>query len=203
MEAMSLSGTLKRSFVGGLVLIAPLVITLYVLRLLVNWSLQFINPVVSGTRLTNYTANDQLLAQLLAVVLILGSITVLGWMAQRRWGQQLFGGFGRAIYFVPLISTIYTSIRQVADSLSKRDSQYDRVVLVEYPREGIYAIGLVTGEATGLGETEEPLYHVFLPNSPNPTGGRLAMVPESQLQETDLSVRGGIRRVITTGIGEE
>jgi uncharacterized membrane protein len=200
---MALSGTLKRSFVGGLLLIAPLVVTLFVLRLLVNWALKFIDPVVQGTRLTRYTANDQLVAQVLAVVLILGTITLLGWIASQRWGQRLFGGFGRAIYFVPLVNIVYTSVRQVADSLSKRDSQYDRVVYVEYPREGIYAIGLVTGEARGLPEADEPVYHVFLPNSPNPTAGRLALVPKSQLQEADMSVRAGIRRVITTGIGEE
>jgi uncharacterized membrane protein len=75
---MKLTGALKSSFVAGLILITPLAVTLYVLRLVVNWSLQFVNPVVQSTRLTQYTGNIEAVAQVVAAVSIVVSITLLG-----------------------------------------------------------------------------------------------------------------------------
>jgi len=75
---------------------------------------------------------------------------------------------------------------------------------VEYSREGLYSIGLVTGESPAAVEavTDRATYNVFLPNSPNPTGGRLVPVPEDRVHEIDLSVRRGMRILVTTGMGD-
>ena len=202
---MSLSTGVRRSFVAGLVLITPLVITLYVLRLLVVWSLGFINPIVRSTRLTTYTANIEIVAQVLAVVLIVGAITVLGLVARWNVGRQLFGNVGRVVNVVPLVNVIYASVRQVADSLVERTTDYESVVLVEYPREDVYSIGLVTGESPpSVAEfAGQAVYNVYLPNSPNPTAGRLVLLPEEQVHEIDMSVRHGMRLIVTTGIGSE
>lgn len=199
---MRLTRYLKDSFVAGVILLAPLAVTLYVLRLLVSWLLQFVNPLVASTRLAEYAANVEIAAQILAVGLILGAVTLIGTAAQWSIGEHVFGNVGRAIYIVPLVSTIYSGVRQVATALVDRDSQYESVVLVEYPREGLYSIGLVTGEGeTGIDRAAgERAVSVFLPNSPNPTAGRLVMVPPDQVYETDLSVREGMRLIVTTGI---
>lgn len=195
---------LKDGFVAGLILVAPLLITLYVLRILVNWSLQFIDPLVAQTRLVEYTSNVEIAAQVVAVVLIVGVITVLGLLAQWSVGRHVFGNVGRTVNFVPLVSTIYAAVKQVATSLVDRDSEYESVVLVEYPKEGIYSIGLVTGEGRAAIDdvVGEQAYSVFLPNSPNPTAGRLVMVPESQIHETEMSVREGMGMIVTTGMSE-
>lgn len=203
---MRLVDSLKDSFVKGLILIAPLVITLYILRLMVGWALIVVNPVVRGIGLTRYTANDELLARLTAVVLIVAVVMVLGYLAKRSIGRRVFGSFGRVVNLVPLVDTIYSSIRQVANSLVERESSYRSVVLVEYPRPGFYTIGFVTGDGPPSFESavsEESLVNVYLPNSPNPTGGRLVVVPESSVHEIDMSVRRGFRLLVTTGIGEE
>lgn len=202
---MNISTAIKNSFIAGLILITPLVVTLYIVRLLVNWSLQFVNPVVQGTRLTQYTANIEAVAQLLALVLIVGTITVLGYIAQKRLGQQLLGNFGRIVNVIPLINTIYASVRQVANSLVDRDTAYESVVLVEYPRQDIYTIGLVTGESPPAVTdfVDQEVYNVFLPNSPNPTAGRLVLLPDDQIHEIDMSVRRGMRLIVTTGIGAD
>ena len=202
---MSFAGRLKNSFVAGLLLVAPLVVTAFVVRVVIDWSLQFVNPVVAWTGLDAYVANDVLLAQVLAAVLILVTITVLGFVAQRRVGQQVFGGFGRVVTLIPLVNTVYGSVRQVASSLVDRNTRYESVVLVVYPREGTYAIGLVTAESPRSVETVtgEPSVNVFLPNSPNPTAGRLVLVPEAQVYETEMSVREGMRLLVTTGMGTD
>ncbi|WP_373189848.1 DUF502 domain-containing protein [Halolamina sp.] len=202
---MKLTGALKSSFVAGLILITPLAVTLYVLRLVVNWSLQFVNPVVQSTRLTQYTGNIEAVAQVVAAVSIVVSITLLGYLAQKSVGQQLFGSVGRVVNVVPLVSIIYGSVRQVANSLVERKTNYDGVVLVEYPRDGLYSIGLVTGESPQavVEYTGQPVYNVFLPNSPNPTGGRLVLLPEDEVHELDMSVRQGMRLIVTTGMNDE
>jgi len=194
----------KDSFVAGLILVAPLAITLYILRILVNWSLQFINPLVAGTRLANYTGNVEVLAQVVAVLIIVATLTVIGAVAQWSVGRHLFGNLGRTVNFVPLVSTIYAAIKQTATSLVDRDTEYESVVLVEYPREDVYSIGLVTSEGRAAIDdvVGDQAYSVFLPNSPNPTAGRLVMLPASQIHETDMSVRQGMRMIVTTGIGD-
>ncbi|MFC6862305.1 DUF502 domain-containing protein [Halomicroarcula sp. GCM10025817] len=201
---MTLTDAVKNSFVSGLILLTPLVVTLFVLRILVNWSLQFVDPVVQGTRLTLYTGNE-VAAQLVAAVLILAAITLVGYLAQKSIGQHLFGNIGRTVNFIPLVNTLYASVRQVATSLVERNTGYEGVALVEYPREGVYAIGLVTGDGPPEMEAvaDEELYAVFLPHSPNPTAGRLLYLPGDQVHEIDMSVRRGMRLVVTTGMGAE
>lgn len=201
---MSLRTTVKNSLTAGLLLITPLVVTALILRTLINWSLQFINPAVRSTRLTQYTANIEIVAQVIAAVLIVAGIALLGFLAERSVGRNLFGNLGRVVNIIPLVNTLYASVRQVATSLVERDTAYEGVVLVEYPREGIYSIGLVTGESPAEVEAVAggEVYNVFLPNSPNPTAGRLVLLPEDQLTQVDMSVRRGMRLVLTTGIGE-
>lgn len=106
--------------------------------------------------------------------------------------------------FLPLVRTIYSSTRQVANALVERNNRYESVVLVEY-REGYSVFAFVTGDVPeAVQDTlDEPACAVFVPNSPNPTGGRLLLAPESQVQEVNMSVRRGIRTLVTTGIATE
>ncbi len=106
---------------------------------------------------------------------------------------------------VPLVSVIYGSVRQVSNALMRQGSRYESVVLIEYPRDGLYALGFVTAESpngisTILGESA---VNVYIPNSPNPTAGQLLMVPESSITELEMSVSRGIRLLVTTGIAED
>jgi len=201
---MGFRQVLRNSFIAGLALLAPLVVTVVAMQFLVGWVTTFIDPVVQGTRLTQYTANIEAVAQVLALLLIAGFVVVIGYLAQGSVGGRVFGWIDRGIGVVPLVSIVYSSVRQVANALTEGSSRYKRVVMVEYPRDGVYSIGFVTGDgpqeaATAAGD---PLYNVFLPNSPNPTGGRFIMVPEAELHELDISVRRGVRLLVTTGMAE-
>mgnify|MGYP003852254625 CR=1 FL=1 len=203
--AMTLTNRLKSSFVAGLILVAPFALTLFILKIVVGWLLQFINPIVEGTRLASLVGDDLLAAQLLAGVLIVIALVILGYLTQIAVARHLFGNFGRAVNVIPLFSTIYGAIRQVANSLVNSSTSFESVVLVEYPRPGIYAIGFVTGDGPVAAENDagEDVYNVYLPKSPNPTQGNLSLVPASDLIETEMSVRRGMRLLVTTGMGEE
>jgi len=199
---MSLSGRLRASFVTGLLLVTPLAVTLFILQFVFVRTTRLLNPVVRATRLTSYTGNVEIVAQLLAAVLLALGITALGYLASWRLGKRLFGGVERAIRLVPLVRTVYFGVRQVSESLAQRTAGYDAVALVEFPREGVYAIGFVTNEAprSTRRATNEDLYTVFLPNSPNPTAGTLTLVPDDDIYEVDMSVRRGLRLLVTTGL---
>lgn len=202
---MDIWGAVKGSFVAGIILISPLVVTVYILRILVGWSLQFVDPVVRGTRLPAYTANIEVIAQIVAVAGILLVIVLLGFVAQQSVGKRTFRGIGRVVNVIPLVNLIYGSVRQVANALVMRDTEYESIVLVEYPREGVYRFGLVTGDSPDVvseaaGQT---VYNVFIPNSPIPTAGWLVLLPESQIHEVDMSVSRGMQLIVTTGFGTE
>jgi uncharacterized membrane protein len=199
---MSLAGRVRNSFVAGALLVAPLAITLFVLQFVFVRISRALDPLVSATRLANYTANSRLLAQVLAAVLIAVGLTVVGYVASRSLGRRLFGSLERGVRLVPFVRTVYFGVRGVSESLFERVGGYESVVLVEFPRAGCHSVGFVTNRAPRAAQatSDEDLYAVFLPHSPNPTAGRLVLLPPGDLTELDMSVRQGLRLLITTGL---
>jgi len=200
---MSLAARLRGSFIAGIVLVAPLAVTALVLQFVFARLTRAINPVVAWTGLSGYVG-IQVVAQVLTAVLLAVGVVVLGDLASRQVGRRLFGSLERGVRLVPLVRTIYFGVQQVGESLIERSAGYDRVVLVEYPIEGSYVVGFVTNRgpsaaAAAVGDGE-PVYTVFLPNSPNPTAGQLLLLRESDLTDVDMSVRTGLRLLVTTGL---
>ena len=202
---MGLSETLKKSLIAGIALIAPRVVTLVAVRLIFGWLRGILNPIIEGTGLVSLAGNIEILAEIGALLVLLVGITLLGYLAQRSGGARLFELFDRVIGIIPMVSVIYSSVRQVSDALVKRESRYESVVLVEYPREGLYVLGFVTSESpdavTNALGTEA--YNVYLPNSPNPTQGRFTLVPTDRVIDIDMSVSRSVRLLVTTGIAED
>ncbi len=202
---MRVRQSLKSNFLAGLVLAAPAIVTILVIKIGAEWVLGTLSPVVEGTRLATLTGGNQLAAQVLVAVVLLAGVTLLGFVAQYSVGRRLFGRTGRAIDFIPIVRTIYGSVRQVATSVTERQHEFDDVVYVEYPREGVYSIGLVTtdGPESARKVADGDVTFVFFPGSPNPTQGRLILVPDEDLHETGLSVRRGVQLLMTTGMADE
>lgn len=193
---------LKESLKDGVLLIVPIVVVVLVFDLLMNWALKLVNPLVGATGLATYTSNIEILAQVIAGIGVLAFVTLLGFIYSSNWTLRWRKGLGKVINFIPLFGTIYLSVRQVASSLTDAESRFKKLVMIEYPRENLYNIGLVTSKAPrGLqeeGKTER--YTVFLPNSPNPTGGWTIVVPEEEIIEVDMSIQKGLKLLVTTGM---
>jgi len=202
---MALVDEIKSGFVAGLALVAPLFITIVAFQLVFGWLRGIIDPIVEGAGLQRFTGNVPYLAEVIAVVLLVLAVAVLGYVAQRRLGAFIFGIIDRGLARVPVFSVIYTGVRQVADALTSQQSRYEKVGLVEYPREGLYALGFITSESPVAVEDETGVetYNVYLPSSPNPTQGKFALVPEDEIRELDMTVSQGIRLLVTTGIAED
>jgi uncharacterized membrane protein len=207
---MSFATRLRNSFITGLFFVAPLAVTLFILQVIFDWVTTTIRPVVQrvipflATTL-DYSGDLILVAQVVSALLIALVITLIGYVATKSLGQRLFGGFERGVRLVPLVRTIYFGVRQVSESLTESTESYDRVVLVEYPRERHWMLGFVTSESPrSIREAAgEDLYTVFIPHSPNPTAGKLMMVAEEEMWELDMSVRRGLRIIVTTGLSAE
>ncbi|MEF8906135.1 MAG: DUF502 domain-containing protein [Haloarculaceae archaeon] len=201
---MDVRAELRNSFVAGMILVAPLAVTAFVLQFAFTRLAGVLDPVVEGAGLAAFTANIRLLAQVLAALLIVVLVTLLGFLAQRSGGERAVDAFDRLVSLVPLVSVVYTGVRQVSDALTERDTRFQRVVLVEYPRLGVYSLGFVTGDGPDVADevSGESTSTVIVPHSPNPTVGHLIVVPDSTLHETDISVRRAVRMLVTTGVAE-
>lgn len=202
---MDIRRTLKKSFIAGIALLAPLLVTVVALQFVLGWLRGLLGPLIDETRYVAYIGDVELAAELLAIAIVVVAIAIIGYLAQRRLGSWVFGTLDRAIGVIPMVSVIYSSVRQVSNALMRQRTRYESVALVEYPRQGLYALGFVTAEspATVVSTLGEDAVNVYLPNSPNPTNGQLMMIPESQIRELDMSVSRGIRLLVTTGIAED
>lgn len=202
---MGLSDTFKKSFIAGLALVAPLVVTIVAFRLIFSWLRGFLNPIIENTGLIDLAGNVEIVAEIAALLILFGIIALLGYLAQRSLGAYAFGIIDRIIGLIPMVSVIYSSVRQVSDALVSQESRYESVALVEYPREGLYVLGFVTSESpkSVVRALGGDAYNVYLPNSPNPTQGHFTLVPADQILELDMSVSRAIRLLVTTGIAEK
>ncbi|MCO8268117.1 DUF502 domain-containing protein [Haloferax prahovense] len=204
---MDVLARLRSSFVTGLILVTPLAVTVFVLQFVFNRITAALRPVVREVTpflagALNYSGDIVFISQVLSALIIAVAISLLGYLASISLGQRLFGSFERGVRLLPLVRTIYFGVRQVSESLTEPTAGYDRVVLVEYPREGLFSIGFVTNEApqSVSAVSDDDLFTVFVPNSPNPTAGALIMVSPEEIRELDMPVRRGLRLLVTTGL---
>jgi len=192
---------LKQSFKTGLVMLLPLLISVVVVKFLADQLFKLVNPLVQSTNLTAYTGNIEIIAQGLAIILVVVAITFTGYLSSYRASERLSRTLEKMVKEIPIFGSVYATVDRISRSFSG-DSDFKKIVLVELPNEETYSIGMITSEAPGPVKEEigEDYRSVFLPFSPNPTMGRLRMVKEENLQEVDMDVSQGMKLLLTTGI---
>jgi len=202
---MSLQEELKHSFIGGLILLTPLILTVIIIQIFLGWTAGITDTVVSVFGIGQYIGNDKLAGQLIVLATSAVIIVLTGIVARSRKGRKLLGGFGRLVNLFPMYRTLYFSLKHFADSLVENRSHYENAVIVEYPERDIYRVGFTTSKTQEeIQEIDDrELMNVFMPNSPNPTAGQMAILPENRIHNVDLSVREAFKLVMTTGISNE
>lgn len=200
---MTVRSSLRRGFVTGLILVAPLAVTLFVINLLYSWSVSVLTPVL----LVTYPGEVDPVVQILSIVGVGLAVTALGLVFRRGIGHRAVVEFDHVMESIPFVRTLYSSAREASNALVSHQDRFDRVAFVEWPGEGLHTVGFVTAEtpakAAGAFDDGERRFDVFVPMAPNPMGGFLAVVPESRLVPTDLSVGEGLQLVLTTGLSGE
>lgn len=194
---------IRNGFVTGLIVVAPLVVTVVVLEVIYGWLVGLVEPL-----LVLIFGQVGLVEEFVGVVGLLVLLTAIGLVLRAGAGDRFVERFDRLMERVPGIRLVYSPTREASTALLDHGDQFERVALVEWPRSGFRTIGFVTDETPGAVadplEDDETHFDVFVPMSPNPMGGFLAIVPESRLIMTDLSVHDGLQMVVTTGLsGDE
>jgi uncharacterized membrane protein len=183
---------LRNYFLAGLAVILPVTVTLYLLKLVLG----FVDGLAGGV-LSLFTKRHIPGVGLVSTVLV---VLGVGVVATNVAGRRLVAFWDGLLLRIPLVNTIYRTSKQVVDALWYRERAFRRVVLVEYPRRGVWAVGFVTGETVREGNHAEKWLNVFVPTTPNPTSGFLLLLPPSEVVPTDLPVEDGIKMVVSGGI---
>lgn len=200
---------LKNNFFTGFFILLPIAVTVYLFQLIVisldSWVLSLIPPKYHpGNLLEPFIPGDHEI-HIYGVGLICGFfvIVLIGMLTKNFFGRMLLKAWERFIHAIPGVRAIYGSTKQVIDAITSTSSaSFREVVMVEYPRKGIWAIAFVSGRTKGQAqaETDEPMLNVFLPTTPNPTSGFLLFVPEKDVIKLNMTVDQGIKMVISAGI---
>lgn len=203
-------GRLRQRFLTGLVIVLPMVITVWLLgvlfRIVHGISTPTILRILTAFRvpLVDDPAFANYMAPLIGLLTTLTFILLVGVLATNFLGRQFVEGFDRLMLRIPLIKGIYGGARQLLNAFSKPTSEFQRVVAVEYPRPGVYTIGFVTKEGVTLrsaGDKKMPGHTlVFLPTTPNPTSGWLAALPEEDVIPLDLTIEDGVKLIVSGGL---
>jgi len=139
----------------------------------------------------------------LGLVVTLLIVLAVGWLTTNFFGKKLFELGELMIEKIPFVRRIYKGSKQVVSSIAEADtSTFRKVVLIEFPRRGLLAIGFVTGESRGEVQriTRENMLNVFVPTMPNPTSGFLIFSPPEELTEVSMTIEEGIKYVVSGGI---
>jgi uncharacterized membrane protein len=192
----------RRYLVAGILAFAPLAITIWAIAWIIERLDNLLLPRVLSLFLPAVQEPPRI--PLLGALFTLLVIILLGIVARHMFGGQMHRAWERLLSRVPVARNIYGGVKQLFDAIFSTDhvSRFHRVVLIEYPRKGIYAIAFTTGPARGpiQAATESHMINCFLPTTPNPTSGFYLLVPEQEVITVDLSVEEGFKLIMSAGL---
>lgn len=197
---------IKRYLITGLLTFIPLWVTWlvfkFVLGMLAGIGAPFVDTLISALSLvaprTADALNTQGLTFIIALLITLGALYLLGFIANRVIGQRFINGFDALLARIPLVQTIYGGTKKLMAVLQNKPSGMQRVVLIDFPRHGMKVVGFVTRVMTEQGSGRE-MAAVYIPTTPNPTGGYLELVPVDELTPTDWTMDQAMAFIISGG----
>ena len=191
---------LRRYLIMGLLVWLPFGVTLLVVKLLVDLmdqTLLVLPEAYSPDHLLGFHIPG------LGVVLSVAVVLTTGVIMANFFGQQLLAGWEAILNRIPLVRSIYAGVKQLSETLLSSGGQsFRKVLLVEYPRKGLWTLAFQTGTEVGEAQarTGEEVINVYVPTTPNPTSGFFLMVPRRDVLELDMSVDEGLKMIISMGV---
>ncbi len=191
----SIFAKIRNNFIAGVVVLIPIGITLYLTLFIIRISSKIIPKEINPN---NYLPFDIPGVEILIALVI---ITLIGWLSLSFLGKKFFELFNNILKKIPILRTIYSAIGQMTESFTKTDNKQKSVVLLEYPRKGVWAVGFATKENEGLikEKINEDLINVFVPTTPNPTSGFLLLIPKKDLIFLDISFEQASKFIVSAG----
>lgn len=194
--------SLRNAFLTGLLLIAPLVVTIWALRLIIGFVGGSITPLFAPYLPEALIHLPAIVWDVLTTIIVVALVTCLGYFSRYMFGQYFGGVAERFIQGIPGIGSFYNSVKQFIETFGAKDrTQFSKVVLVQFPRGGAYTIGFLTNTARGEPHRHftEERWAVFVPTCPSPVNGFFMYLPRSEIIELDMSVGDGMKIVISCG----
>jgi len=198
-----LLGSLRNSFLTGLVVIAPVGLTIYLIWTLAGWIDSWVLPFVP----TRFHPDQYIGISIrgIGVVIFLVFTVVVGWLAKGLIGRSLIRWGEHLVDRTPVVRSIYGALKQIAETVfSQSDTNFDKACLIQYPRPGVWALAFISTEAKGEVKRRIPhdgsIVTVFMPTTPNPTSGFLMFLPRSEVVELDMTVEDAAKLVISAGL---
>uniref|UniRef100_A0A7V3ZUG7 DUF502 domain-containing protein n=1 Tax=candidate division WOR-3 bacterium TaxID=2052148 RepID=A0A7V3ZUG7_UNCW3 len=190
---------LRRYFISGLVVIIPLGLTIFIFWLLVTKLGGFLIPLF---RIFPFLKDlPQEILTILGFILFLIIIFLIGGLTSGYLGKWLVGFIEELILRLPIIREIYNSARQLTTAVFVDRKSLKKVVAVEYPRKGIFALGFIMNEEKILSsDGQKEFFLIYLPTTPNPTSGWLILIPKEEVKELNLTIDEGLKLIISGGI---
>ena len=191
--------------ITGLLILIPLFVTYILIAFLFNLLGNAGTPIIRG--LLSFLDMDDIrwlmpLVPLINLLIVLSLIFSIGLFGTNIVGRRILAALNQLVMRLPLVSTVYGAVKQVVETLQGPQGSFQRVVLLEYPKNGVWMMGLV---ATRRADTfnlspSDTLLSVFVPTTPNPTSGFLVLVPEEAVIETDYTVEEAFKFIVSSGI---
>ncbi len=215
-----LLASMRTSFLTGLVVIAPVAFTVWLIWSFIGWVDGFVLPFVPdfyqpdnllryiiGTDRYNAWIGEDVKINIrgVGVVFFLLFTVFVGWIAKGLIGKSMIRYGETLVNRMPVVRSIYSGVKQIAETVfAQSDRSFEKACLVEYPRKGIWAVGFISttakGEVNERAPHEDQLLSVFVPTTPNPTSGFLLFFPKSDVIELDMSVEDAAKLVISAGL---
>ena len=196
---------LKNDLIAGLLVVIPLATTIWLTITIASWVINFLAQIPK--QLNPFHDLDPLLTYIINVSVGLAVplmfILLIGLMARNIVGQWLLDFGEKLLQAIPLAGSVYKTLKQILETLLKDSkSKFRRVVMIEYPRRGIWSLGFVTGKVseTFQSHLSQPMLNVFIPTTPNPTSGWYAIVPEEEAIDLPISIEDAFKVLISGGI---
>ena len=186
---------IRNNFIAGIVVLIPIGITLYLTLFIIKISGNLIPKEINPN---NYLPFD---IPGVEIIIALFLITLIGWISLSFIVKKFFDLFNSILKKIPILRTIYSAIGQMTESFTNTDNKQKSVVLFEYPRKGIWAVGFATKENKGIirDKINQDLINVFVPTTPNPTSGFLLMIPKNDLIYLDVSFEQASKFIVSAG----
>ena len=191
----SIFAKIRNNFIAGIVVLIPIGITLYLTLFFIRVTGNIIPKELNPNNYLPFNIPG------VEILIALFFITLIGWLSLSFLGKKFFELFNRILKKIPILRTIYSAIGQMTESFTKTDNKQKSVVLLEYPRKGVWAVGFATKENTGIikEKVKEELVNVFVPTTPNPTSGFLLMIPKKDLIYLDVTFEQASKFIVSAG----
>ena len=191
----SIFAKLRNNFIAGIVVLIPIGITLYLTLFFIRISGNIIPKEINPNNYLPFNIPG------VEIFVALIFITIIGWISLSFLGKKFFELFNNILKKIPILRTIYSAIGQMTESFTKSENKQKSVVLLEYPRKGIWAVGFATKENEGIikDKINQDLINVFVPTTPNPTSGFLLMVPKKDLIYLEVSFEQASKFIVSAG----